>query len=406
LFKINLDFQGNNFATGMKLDKSLSLLLKSWFGGISILDRYIATELIPPFLLSVGIFSSLGVAVGYLSDLANKIVDSNLPIMQAMQVLLLKVPEFVAYALPISVLLATLMTYGRLGSDSEIIALRSCGVSLYRIVTPAIALSLVVTAITFLFNELVVPAANYRATAILIESIQEEHPFWQTKDIFYPDYETVTLPNGETTQRLKSLFFAKKFDGKEMKTLTILQWLGQNLDRIIICDSARWNSQQQIWDFFQGTIHHIAPDASYGDTLFFEHEQFPLSKVPFDLAVQSRDPYEMNIVQAKEYMKLLRLMGDEKKLLMFQVRTQQKMAFPFVCLVFGVVGSVLGSRPQQMSRATSFGLSVGIIFGYYLLGFLLGSFGTIGIFSPFIAAWFPNFLGLGVGLWLLGEHQR
>lgn len=367
------------------------------------MDRYIVTESIGPFLLSVGIFSSLGVAIGYLSDLINKVIESNLPIVQAAQVLLLKVPEFVSYALPISVLLSSLMAFGRLSNNSEIIALRSCGVSLYRIVAPAIALSLLVTGITFLFNELVVPAANYRATAILVESIQEEHPFWQTRDIFYPDYERVTLPNGETRQRLKSLFYAKQFDGKQMKMLTILQWLGENLNQIIISDSASWNGEQQTWDFFNGTIYKIASDTSYDETLSFDRRQIPFSRVPFDLAVLGRDPDEMNIAQAQAYIKLLRQTGDEKKLLMFQVRTQQKMAFPFVCLVFGVVGSALGSRPQHVSRATSFGLSVAIVFLYYVLGFSLGSLGTIGIFSPFLAAWLPNFIGLGVGFWLLGR---
>jgi len=59
-------------------------------------------------------------------------------------------------------LLAALMTYSRLSSDSELIALRSCGVSIYRLVLPAFILSFVVTG-TFLFNEQVVPAANYQA---------------------------------------------------------------------------------------------------------------------------------------------------------------------------------------------------------------------------------------------------
>ncbi|MEB3160224.1 MAG: LptF/LptG family permease, partial [Synechocystis sp.] len=129
----------------------------------SLMDRYITGQLIPPFLFSVGIVASLGLAIGYLSDLANKIVEKNLPVFSAAEVLLLKLPEFLTYALPISVMLATMMTFGRLGGDSELIALRSCGVSLYRIVLPAVLLSLVVTGWTFLLSEWVVPAANYRA---------------------------------------------------------------------------------------------------------------------------------------------------------------------------------------------------------------------------------------------------
>ncbi|MFN9174522.1 MAG: LptF/LptG family permease, partial [Synechocystis sp.] len=164
------------------------------------MDRYVASQLIPPFLFSVGIVASLGLAIGYLSDLANKIVEKNLPVFSAAEVLLLKLPEFLTYALPISVMLATLMTFGRLGGDSVLIALRSCGVSLYRIVVPAILLSLLVTGWTFLLSEWVVPAANYRATSILVNSINEEHPFWQNRDIFYPEFETITLDNGQTVK--------------------------------------------------------------------------------------------------------------------------------------------------------------------------------------------------------------
>ncbi|MFM1842798.1 MAG: hypothetical protein RLZZ490_1535, partial [Cyanobacteriota bacterium] len=91
----------------------------------SLMDRYIAGQLIPPFLFSVGIVASLGLAIGYLSDLANKIVEKNLPVFSAAEVLILKLPEFLTYALPISVMLATMMTFGRLGGDSELIALRS-----------------------------------------------------------------------------------------------------------------------------------------------------------------------------------------------------------------------------------------------------------------------------------------
>lgn len=383
--------------------KSLSELLTNRRGGrfLSLMDWYIAAELIPPFLLSVGIFSSLGVAIGYLSDLTNKVVDSNLPLLSAIEILLLKVPEFFAYSLPIAVLLGTLLAYGRLSSDSELVALRSCGISLYRLVAPAVVLSLVVACAAFAFNETIVPAANYRATGILIDAIQEEYPFWQTKDIFYPDYEEVKLPNGEKIRKLKSLFYAEHFDGKKMKELTIVQWLGKRLDQIVISDSATWNSQRDTWDFFDGTIYEISPDASYRDALSFEHYQLAFSRTPFDLAIQGRNPYEMNIIQAFKYMKLLRLIGDEKKLLTFQVRTQQKLAFPFICLVFGLVGSTIGSRPRHASRATSFGLCLAIVFSYYIFAFLCGSLGMIGFLSPFMAGWLPNFLGLGVGIWLL-----
>ncbi|MGK7938650.1 MAG: LptF/LptG family permease [Crocosphaera sp.] len=388
----------------MTVIKRLSRFLRWRLGGrwsISLMDRYITSQLISPLLFSVGLVSVLGVAIGYLSDLADKVVDSNLPLMQASEILLLKVPEFTAYALPISVMLSTLLTYGRLSNDSELIALRGCGVSLYRLIVPALLVSLMVTGVTFVVSELVVPAANYRATAILVQYLQEEHPFWQNKDIFYPDYEQVELPNGTTEKRLKHLFFAEKFDGQHLQRLTVLEWLEERLNRIVVSDSATWNKQEETWDFFNGTIYQLSPDSSYKESYPFEHRQLPLTKAAFEFALQGRDPYEMNLIQARQYMKILKMMGDDKKLRTFRVRIQQKLAFPFICVVFGVIGSALGSAPQQMSRATGFGLSVVIIFSYYLLGFLIGSFGLMGLISPILAGWLPNLLGLAMGGWFL-----
>ncbi len=368
---------------------------------LSLTDRYLVKELTLPFFFSVGLFSCLGVTIGTLSDLVNKIFESDLSWLLAVKIVFLKLPEFVAYALPISVLLTTLITYSRLSKDSELIALRSCGVSVYRFITPALILSLLVTAITFLFNELIVPAANYQATIILVEAINEEQPFLLKQDIFYPEYEEIKGNNGDSSRLLKTLFYAQNFDGKNMNNLTILNNSPGGLHNIIISQKAVWNKREKAWDFFNGVVYNLSSDASYQDSVYFEKQQFTFPKTPLELAVQSRDPYDMNIIQARKYLKLLHLLGDEKAILIFEVRTAQKFSFPFVCLIFALVGSALGVRPNSSSKATSFGLSVGIVFSYYLLGFVIGSLGLVAILTPFMAAWLPNFIGLAIGVWLL-----
>jgi len=388
----------------MKFGKLLSLRL--FFPSLSVMDRYIAGELIPPFLFGVGAFSSVGVAIGTVFDLVRKVTELGLPISIALEVLLLKLPEFVSYAFPMSILLATLMTYSRLSSDSELIALRSCGVTIYRLVIPALVLSLVVTGITFLFNEIVVPTANYQATMTLRQALDDNKSAVKGKNIFYPEYEEITQPDGEKTQELKRLFYASRFDGERMKGLTVLDWSQEQLNQIVTSESATWNSKQNTWDFVNGTIYLIAPDASYRDILRFDKQKLQLSRTPLDLASEERDPYEMNIAQTSERIEILKLTGDEKKILMLQVRLQQKISFPFVCLVFGLVGAVLGSSPKSMGKARSFGISVVVIFSYYLLGFIIGGFGLVGIISPFMAAWLPNFFGLGAGGLLLVKAAR
>ena len=383
----------------MTVSKSPSLV--SPLPGISVMDRYIASELTQPFLFGVGAFTSVSLAIGTLFDLVRKVTDAGLPLGIAVQVLLLKMPEFISYAFPMSVLLAAMMTYSRFSSDSELIAMRSVGISVYRLVMPAVILSLLVTGMTFLFNEMVVPAANYQASATLNKALNAEKPTFQESNIFYPEYGEVSQPNGEKIRALKRLFYANQFDGERMKGLTILDWSQQTLNQIVTAESAVWNPAQNTWDFFNGTIYIISPDASYRNIVRFENQQLKIPRTPLDLAGKDRDSTQMNITQLRDYMEIIRIGGDAKKLRKLKVTLEQKISFPFICLVFGIVGAALGIRPQRTGKATSFGISVVIIFSYYLLGFITGAFGQLSILSPFMAAWLPNFFGLAVGGLLL-----
>lgn len=151
---------------------------------ISLIERYLVKELSLFFLFSVGLFSALGVAIGTISDLGYKITEHQLPIPIAILIFGYKIPEYIAYALPISMLLTSLITYGRLSRDRELVALASFGVDFYRIITPALGFSLIVTGVTFLFNELIVPAANYQANLIPTPYIEQSELNRQKKISF------------------------------------------------------------------------------------------------------------------------------------------------------------------------------------------------------------------------------
>lgn len=372
----------------------------------SVMDRYIATELIWPFLFGVGAFSSIGVSIGAVFDLIRKVVDSGLPLSIAVNVFLLKLPEFIVLAFPMSTLLAALMTYSRLSSDSELIALRSSGISIYRLVLPAVVLSLVVTGMTFLFKEQIVPVANYQANLTLNQALKRERPTFQDRNIFYPEYQVVKQEDGDNTKILTRLFYADKFDGERMKGLTIVDRSQKGLKQIVVSDSAMWNPAENVWDFFNGTIYLVAPDSSYRNILRFEHQQLQLPRTPLDLAGRGLDSEEINIAQAQKQLELFRLSGDDRKIRKLEVSIQQKVALPFVCVVFGLVGAALGAKPQRTGRGTSFGISIIIIFAYYLLDFISGSFGVAGILSPVMSAWLGILVSFGVGVFLLVRAGR
>ncbi|MGJ3247587.1 MAG: LptF/LptG family permease [Elainellaceae cyanobacterium] len=374
---------------------------QNWIPQISVMDRYLANELVFPFLFGVGAFSSLGVSVGALFDLIRRVAEYGLPLETALEILLLKIPEFISYAFPMSVLLATLMTYSRLSSDSELTALKGCGISVYRMIIPAVILSFAVTGLAFTFNELIVPAANYRASTTLERALgQDRWPDFQEENILYQEYQEIQGDGRDEV--LTRLFYASRFDGKEMRGLTVLDFTQAKLNQIISAESAVWNFSDKTWDFFNGTIYLVSADGSYSNILKFQHQQVQLPRTPLDIASSERqDPNEMNLAESWERVRLLRQRGSQSRLRRLLITIHEKYALPFACVVFGIVGSALGCRLRRTGRATSFAISIVIIFSYYLLYSICSALAHSDVLTPIVSAWLPNLFGFGMGALLL-----
>jgi lipopolysaccharide export system permease protein len=378
----------------------------NWPFQLSVMDRYITMELITPFLFGVGAFSSLGVSAGALFELIRRVTESGLPLAIAFKVLLLRFPQFIVYSFPTAMLMANLMTYSRLSSDSELTALKACGVSVYRMVVPALVLCTLVTGLTFLFNESIVPSANFQATVTLSEALESDEPLFQERNILYQEFRNVEDKDGDREEVLSRLFYAKEFNGQEMLGLTILDFSQEGLDQIVSARSAAWNSDQKTWDFSDGTIYVVSADGNFRNIVKFQQQQLQLPRAPLDLASRKRDYDEMNIAESLDYLETLKQSGSESKIQKLRVRIQQKLALPFVCISFGLVGAVLGTRLNRTGRATGFAISLLMVFGYYLLAILSGAFAQLGYISPILGGWLPNIFGLVVTGWLLVKSSQ
>jgi lipopolysaccharide export system permease protein len=368
---------------------------------ISVLDRYIAGQLTSPFIFGVAAFTSILVSVGAVFDLIRQMTELGLPLSIAIRVFLLRLPEFASLSFPMATLLSTLIVYSRLSTDSELIALRSVGISIYRLVAPAIVLSFLVSVMTFAFNEAIVPAAKYQATQTLEQALKQDKPKFDEKNIVFQQYRDQKQEDGKSVQMLDRIFYAQRFDGQQMRGLTVLDFSQNGVNQIISADSAQWNYEQQTWDFFNGTIYLVDPNGSYRNILKFERQQIQLPRTPLDLASNKTDSAEMNIGEVQDYLQLVKQSGDEKRANQLRMRIQQKIAFPFVCLVFGLAGSTLGTKPRRGGRGASFAISILIIFTYYLLSFVCDAFGRLEILTPILAAWLPTVVGLVAVSWLL-----
>ena len=361
------------------------------------MDRYLVKQIGVFFGFSVSLLTALGVAIGTVSELTYKVTEYQLPVPIALLVFCCKIPEYAAYALPISILLAGLTVYGRLSSDREITALLSFGISFYRLVAPAIGFSLVITIITFGLNELIVPAANYQANLLQSPYLVKTELNLQNQDLYYAEYQLI-----EQDKQLKNLYFAERYRQPQLLGVTVVSLERGRLSQIVTAQFAKWNQSKQVWDLFHGTIDHFSTNLSTNTTQF-SHRQLPLSGILFEIASRNRSPEDMSIRQARAYLTLVNDSSEPIDLNKLAVRIQQKYAFPAICVVFMTIGSALGTKYFQLDRAKSFALCVVIVFGYYCLGFALGSLGITGIISPFWAAWLPNFVALGVGVYFLRQ---
>nr|WP_237743684.1 LptF/LptG family permease [Pleurocapsa sp. PCC 7319] len=188
--------------------------------------------------------------------------------------------------------------------------------------------------------------------------------------------------------------------------MTVIYFAQGKISQIVTAKSATWNQEQQLWNLVAAEINHINPRIEDMVTENFGSLKLPLSATMFEIARKKRSPEEMNIRQAQEYLKIIKNNGKKTEITKFEVKIQQKYAFPFICLVFALVGSTLGAKYSQINRGKGFSLCVGIVFFYYLLGFASDSLGIVGVLSPWLAAWLPNILCLIGGIYLLVNVNR
>ena len=120
--------------------------LKTWYlykwRSVPILDRWLLSELLAPLLFAIAAFTVVSLSVGVMFELVRKIVELGLPFLTALKVLILRLPSFLVISFPMAMLMASLLAYSRLSSNSELKALRSVGVKTKRMIAPALILAI------------------------------------------------------------------------------------------------------------------------------------------------------------------------------------------------------------------------------------------------------------------------
>ena len=374
---------------------------------IPLMDRWLISELIGPLLFAIAAFTVVSLSVGVMLDLVRKIVESGLPVLIAIQVLLLRLPSFLVISFPMATLMATLLAYSRLSANSELTALRSVGVTAQRMVAPALALALAMSTLTFVFNDVIVPRSNRSAEITLQRALGKAISTEKGEDIVYSRFGR--LAGGDDADRsrgLAQLFYAREFRKGRMQGVTVLDFSRVGYTQMLVADEAKWNDREGKWEFLDGQSVTLTPEGGTIDAQF-DRYLYPLSAAPIRIAKLPKDANNMTVLEAFEAEQLLRDAGDRKQARKLRVRIQEKFTLPMACLVFGLIGSSLGARPNnRTSRSQGFGISVVLILVYYVLSFSFSSLGVKGTFSPLLAAWSPVLISFAGGWYLLRQASR
>ena len=373
---------------------------------IPLLDRWLIAELISPLLFAVAAFTVVSLSVGVMFELVRKIVESGLPVLIAVQVLLQRLPSFLVISFPMATLMATLLAYSRLSANSELTALRSVGVTATRMIIPALALALVMSSLTFVFNDVLVPRSNRSAEITLRRALGKSIATEKGDNIVYSRFGSVERPDGSSSKGLLQLFYANRFLDGTMTGVTVLDFSRVGFTQMLVAKSANWNEQEAKWEFLNGQILTLTPSGST-TSADFDRYLYPLSAAPIRIAKLPKDANNMTVAEALQAEQLLQNAGDVKEARRLQVRIQEKFTLPMACLVFGLIGASLGAKPNsRTSRSQGFGISVVLILVYYVLSFSFSSLGVKGTLSPLLAAWSPVLISLAGGGFLLRQASR
>ncbi|WP_399215980.1 LptF/LptG family permease [Synechococcus sp. EJ6-Ellesmere] len=389
------------------VQRVLKPFMLSW-QRLPLMDRWLTNELMGPLLFGVAAFTAVSLSVGVVFELVRRVAESGLPLLTALQVLGLRMPGFLVLSFPMATLMATLLAYSTLSSNSELIALRSVGVSTWRMVLPALIVAVLMSLLTFVFNDLIVPSANLEATNTLNQALGKAIAAEKGSNIIYSRFSRrpSKLDESGSERYLSQLFYSRQFKDGEMEEVTVLDFSRPSGTQILKAKTGTWNDEAGMWEFRDGQIVLVG-DSETTTSAKFDRYLYPLDQGPLKLAALPKDAASMSVSEALRAETLLRQAGDQKEARRLRVRIQEKFAFPAICLVFGLIGSSLGVRPNaRTSRSQGFGISVLLIFSYYLMSFIFSSLGVKGTLGPVLAAWSPVLIGLLLGLLLLRQASR
>ena len=368
---------------------------------LRLLDRYLMREIVGPLALGFLVYTFI-LLVRFLFDSAEMIIRRGLPASVVGEMLLFTLPNIVVLTIPMSLLFGILIAVGRLASDSELVAIRSSGVSLVALYRPILLISALLTIVNTALMVWALPWGNHALTRLRLTIITETVAQQVEPRVFYPEFEDALLYVFETpegTDRWNGVFLAQSLP--TMKNQVTVARHGE-----LKLDPTR---ERVVLELDDAATHEIDLADPQAYQISFQRSTERL----LDDEFLSSRKLEISTTKSIRELTLEELLaaledptaGDEWRNLA-RVEIHKKFSIPFACVVFGLFALPLGFTNRRGGKGSGFALSIAVILVYYILlnnGENAARFGKI---PPWLAMWLPNVVLAAAGLALLARRNR
>ena len=363
------------------------------FPRLGILDRYVAAMYARVFALCA--FGLLGLFyVSTFIDRSDKVFKGQATWEMMGAFFWYMLPQYIYFVLPMSVLLASLVTIGVLTKNSELIIMKACGISLYRVAVPMVGAALLAGSTLFALEQTTLGPSNRKADAIRtvmnggspqsLDILSRQWVAGSRGDIYNYNYFD------PTTNQLMGVSIYQFSDGM------------RSLVRRSYAERAKYagsRAEPNAWRAEQSWTREFTPS---GDTRRFSAQaQADLAlEPPSYFGTREPQPEFMSYSQLRDYIGQLRTSGFD--VVAQQVALERKMSFPFVTLIMTLIAVPFAVTTGR--RGAMYGIGVGIVIAisYWVAFSVFAALGTGGVVAPVLAAWAPNLLfGAGAAYLLL-----
>lgn len=351
-----------------------------------ILDRYIFTEYLRTFVFALAFFIALVVIVRLL-DKDIKRFDEDVSYTTAIQIVLFQAPRRIMEVVPLASFLATFFVLGRMTRNNELTAMKMATVSVYRIVAPILASTLLICVLFALFYDRIAAPAYHRAN-----QLKKKIPLRRSRNVVF---------KGQHNR----LFYIQNLDleNEDIDQMTIYEFDSSgNLAREIFAHSVTWSPTQ--WHLVNGFIRRIEKDVEISFEPF-ETKQIDRSENPERFAGNDKDIRAMTLEELRQQIRYKR--GAGQTIRREQVKIQHKLAYPFAAFVVVLIGAPISIRFGKAGFFAGLVITFFLSFLYWGVSFAtLEGLGENGKLSPILACWGANAIYAIIGGVLIWKSPK